>query len=164
MAFLFYVIYSTIKYMIIREYKKSDKTAAQDIFAKYWTDKEFLDELEKNIDESKALFYVAEKNGKVVGIAGFRKAPEYLSAHAKTRNPAELYIVASKIKSEGTGSALVQKITEEAKNLSFTEIECYSPKTHSSSWKFYERLGFKKEGFINDPDDGFPGMLWVKII
>jgi N-acetylglutamate synthase-like GNAT family acetyltransferase len=150
--------------MIIREYKKSDKNAVQDIFAKYWTDKEFLYELEQNLDENKVFFYVAEKNGEVVGIAGIRKAPEYLSAHAKTKKPAELYIVASKIKSEGIGSALVQKIIEEAKILSFTEIECYSPETHSSSWKFYEKLGFKKEGIINNPDDGFPGMLWVKIL
>jgi N-acetylglutamate synthase-like GNAT family acetyltransferase len=150
--------------MRIREYKKSDKNAAQDIFAKYWTDKEFLDELEKNLDEDKAIFYVAEKDGEVVGIAGFRKALEYLSMHAKTKNPAELYIVASKTQSEGVGSNLVQKIIEEAKNLSFTEIECYSPETHSNSWKFYEKLGFKKEGIINDPDDGYPGMLWMKII
>ncbi|MFA5248210.1 MAG: GNAT family N-acetyltransferase [Patescibacteria group bacterium] len=148
----------------LREYKENDKGAVQNIFAIYWTDKEFLNELTKNIDERKMFFYVAEKDGEVIGIAGFGKAPEYLSAHAETKNPAELYIVASKLKNEGIGSKLVQKVIEEAKNLSFTEIECYSPETHKSSWKFYDKLGFKQGGIIKDPDDGYPGMLWMKII
>lgn len=148
--------------MKIRDYNEKDKGAIQDIFTKYWTDEEFLGELAKNIDGHKMHFYVAEKNGEVVGIAGFREAPEYLRACAETKNPAELYIVASKLQNEGVGSILVQKIIEEARSLFFTEIECYSPETHNSSWKFYEKLGFTKHGIIKDPDDGYSGMLWKK--
>ena len=130
----------------------------------YWTDKEFLNELTKNIDGHEMYFYVAEKDDEVVGIAGFRKAPEYLNVHAETKNPAELYIVASKLQNEGIGSELVQKVIEEVRKLSFTEIRCYSPETHNSSWKFYDKLGFRRGGIIKDPDDGYPGMLWVRII
>lgn len=75
-----------------------------------------------------------------------------------------MYVIASKLQNEGIGSMLVQKVIEEAKSLHFTEIECYSPETHSSSWKFYEKLGFTKHGIIKDPDDGYPGMLWKKVI
>lgn len=150
--------------MKIRDYNEKDKSAVQNIFTKYWTDEEFLSELAKNIDEGKMHFYIAEKDDEVVGVAGFREAPKYLRDYAETKNPAELYIVASKLQNEGIGSMLVQKVTEEAKNLFFTEIECYSPETHNSSWKFYEKLGFTRHGIIKDPDDGYPGMLWRKII
>jgi len=150
--------------MKIRDYNKKDKEAVQNIFTRYWTDEEFLDELSENIDGGKMHFYVAEKDNEVAGVAGFRKAPEYLCLYAETKNPAELYIVASKLKNEGVGSMLVQKVIEEAKNLLFTEIECYSPETHNSSWKFYEKLGFTRHGIIKDPDDGYPGMLWRKVI
>jgi len=150
--------------MKIRNYSKNDRSAVQGIFAMYWTDKEFLNELTKNIDRAGAHFYVAEKEGEVMGIAGLRETPEYLRLHAETENPAELYIVASKLQRGGIGTMLVQKMIEEAKNLSFTEIECYSPETHDNSWKFYEKLGFTKDGIIKDPDDGYPGMLWRKII
>ena len=150
--------------MNIRDYNENDKDAVQTIFTKYWTDEEFLNELAKNIHEGNMHFYVAEKDGEVVGVVGFRESPEYLRAYAETKNPAELYVVASKVQDKGIGSALVQKVIEEAGNLSFTEIECYSPETHNSSWKFYEKLAFTRHGTIKDPDDGYPGMLWRKII
>ena len=150
--------------MEIRNYNKKDKVAVQHIFAKYWTDREFLDELEKNLDGDEVYFYVAEKDNEIIGVAGFRKAPKYLRDYAETENPVELYIIASKEKNKGFGNTLAQKIIEKAKKLNFTEIECYSPETHNSSWRFYEKLGFKKHGIINDPDDGYPGMLWRKVL
>lgn len=150
--------------MEIRDYNEKDKRSVRNIFAKYWTDEEFLSELENNLNKKDVHFYVAEKDGIVVGIAGFRKAPEHLRIHAETNNPAELYVIASLSKNEGIGGVLAQKIIESAKNLNFTEIECYSPETHNSSWGFYEKHGFASHGIINDPDDGYPGMLWKKVI
>lgn len=159
--------------MIIRDYKIEDKNEVKDIFSKYWTDDVFLNELEKKLDvytnkekeygTDTYRFYVAEKEGKIVGIAGLRKAPDYLRAYANTENPLELYVVASKFQKMGTGKALGQKIIEEAEKLNFTEILCYSPETHNSSWVFYEKLGFEKGGIIKD-EDGYPGMLWKKIV
>jgi len=150
--------------MKIRNYNKKDKVAVQQIFAKYWTDREFLDELEENLDKGDVRFYVAEKDNEIIGVAGLRESPKYLSKYAETENPVELYIIASKLQNKGFGNLLAQKVIEESKKLNFTEIECYSPKTHNSSWKFYKKLGFKKHGIINDPDDGYPGMLWRKVL
>jgi L-amino acid N-acyltransferase YncA len=149
--------------METRAYEERDRNAAKDIFAQYWTDPEFLDELEKNLDDNKISFYIAKESGEAIGIAGFRIAPEYLSTHA-TKKPAELYIVASKKQNKGTGTVLVNKLIDEAKKLNFTEMVCYSPETHSSSWNFYQKLGFIEGGIINDPEDGYPGMLWRKTI
>jgi len=150
--------------MKFRGYNKKDKNAVQDIFKKYWTDKEFLHELAKNINNDKVLFYVIEKDDDIVGIAGLREAPKYLRTYTETTNPSELYIIATKLKNKGFGNLLAQKVIEEAKKLHFTEMVCYSPETHKSSWKFYKKLGFTKHGIINDPDDGYPGMLWKKVI
>ncbi len=150
--------------METRKYNSKDKDEVQRIFSTYWTDKGFLNELEEKLTDPSVQFYVAESDGEVVGIAGFRKAPEHLYAHATTKSPVELYVIASKIQNKGIGNIVGQRIIEEAKKLHFTEIECYSPDTHNASWKFYEKLGFSNRGVINDPDDGFPGVLWVKII
>ncbi len=150
--------------MKFRKYNKKDKIVVQNIFKKYWTDEEFLEEIAENMENDNMHFYVTEEDDEVVGVAGLREAPKYLRDYAETKNPAELYIIASKIKNKGFGNKLAQKVIEEAKKLGFTEIECYSPETHNSSWKFYEKLGFTKHGIINDPDDGYPGMLWKKVI
>jgi len=107
---------------------------------------------------------VADKDGEIVGVVGIRKAPDFLKKEADTDKPAELYVIASKIKTEGIGSLLVKKMIEVAKELSFTEIIGYSPETHNSSWRFYESLGFAQGGIVKDPDDSYPGMIWKKII
>ncbi|MEX0672847.1 MAG: GNAT family N-acetyltransferase [Candidatus Paceibacterota bacterium] len=160
--------------MEIREYDPTkDKQKVETIFSQYWTDREFLEELSRELDRSSDLtidpntnartFFVADDSGEVVGVTGFRKAPEHLSSHADTKNPAELYIIASQVKEKGIGSALGEKVIKEAKKQGFTELLCYSPETHDSSWPFYEKLGFIKGGIVKDPDDGYPGMLWKKV-
>lgn len=150
--------------MNIRFYNEADKFQVQAIFSKHWTDQEFLDELTENLGDPDVSFYVAEENSGIVSVAGFRKTPPHLHILAKTKKPAELYIIASKFQNRGIGNSLGQKILEEAKCLKFTEIICYSPTTHNDSWKFYEKLGFVQHGIVNDPEDGCPGMVWVKVI
>lgn len=150
--------------MKIREYKQQDEVQVKSIFAQYWTDPEFLDELSENLNSTTCSFYVADKDEEIVGVVGIRKSPNFLNAEADTKNPSELYIVASKRKNEGIGSLLVKKMIEIAKGLGFTEMLCYSPQTHNSSWPFYENLGFTQGGIVKDPDDDYPGMLWKKVI
>lgn len=148
--------------MEIKTYSKGDKASVGSIFTQYWTDHEFLDELKKELDSDKYNFFVAEERGEVIGIAGWGKVSNYLSRYASTKKPVELYIIASKYRGKGIGNVLIKKIIEEAKNSGFTEMLCYSPETHNGSWKFYETLGFIKQGIINNPDDNCPGMLWKK--
>ncbi|MEX2369209.1 MAG: GNAT family N-acetyltransferase [Candidatus Paceibacterota bacterium] len=155
--------------MVIRDFTKEDKEQVEKIFSTYWNDPVFLRELTNNLDaytkktdvDNKEMyrFYVAEEAEEIVGIAGFRKAPDYLRIYADTDKPAEFYILASKYKRRGIGEALRLKRIEEAKKLGFTEILFYSPETHEDSWVFHDKLGFKRNGLITDPD-GYPGMIW----
>ncbi len=150
--------------MLVKKYNKSDKTQVEDIFRMYWTDAEYLDELAEALSSDSCNFYAVEDNGEIVGVAGFRKADNFLREYTTTPNPAELYIIAAKHKGKGIGNILCEHIIGVCKEQRFTEIICYSPETHNSSWRFYESAGFTREGIVNDPDDGFPGMLWKKVL
>jgi len=159
--------------MLVRNFKKEDKKQVENIFAMYWTDQEFLkklsDKLEMCINQTqeyfdgKYRFFVAEKNGEIVGVAGMRSAPAHMKVYAETDNPVEFYVLASKYKGQGIGKALRLKRMEEAKNLNFTEIVFYSPNSHSDSWKFHDKLGFQRLGEVIAPD-GEPGQIWRKVL
>ncbi len=150
--------------MKVKDYDEKYEKEVKKIFSQHWTDNEFLDELSEELEGKKSTFYIAQQDDEVVGIAGLRVAPEHLHVHTGGDKIAELYIIASKYQNKGIGTVLGQKIIEEAKKLGFTEVVVYSPETHSSSWKFYEKVGFTRLGIIKDPDDGYPGMLWQKNI
>lgn len=153
--------------MYIKKYQASNKQSVQDIFAQYWNDPEFLEELTQNLESNDTYFYTAENDDTIVGIIGLRKAPEYLCRHHTVDNykkSLELYILASQSQNKGVGTRLLEKAIEFAKEFGYTEIVCYSPETHSDSWKFYEKNGFINQGIIHDPDDGYPGILWVNNI
>lgn len=150
--------------MKIRRYNQQDEAQVKTIFVLYWTDPEFLEELSENLNSADFSFYVADEGGEILGVVGIRKAPDFIGVEADTPNPSELYVVASKRKNEGVGSLLVKKMIEVAKDLGFTEMLGYSPETHKSSWPFYENLGFTQGGIVKDPDDGYPGVLWKKVI
>lgn len=150
--------------MTIEKYNNAHHVDVHNIFKQYFNDPEFLSELDESLTDSEAIFYVLTEYRDVMSIVGVRKVTNYLLKHTQTENPLELYIIASKNKGKGAGSKLCNFIIKEAKILGYTEIICYSPETHESSWKFYEHIGFVSNGIVNDPDDGYPGMLWRKVL
>lgn len=159
--------------MIVRDFQSNDLEAVKEIFSLYWNDPDFLKELlnalhsyinqNEECKKEKYTFLVAEENGEVVGVAGFRSAPEYLREYTKTDNPAELYIIAAKYKNKGIGKELGKKRIEEIKHRGFTEIVLYSPDSHEESWDFHDAMGFERVGEVIAPD-GFPGQAWRKIL
>jgi L-amino acid N-acyltransferase YncA len=156
--------------MIIRDFQENDQKAVGGIFALYWTDPEFLAELSGELKayiadpKSERGFLVAtEANGEIIGVAGYRRIPEYLRTYALTDNAVELYVIAAKYKRRGIGRALKLKLIEKARQSGFTEILLYSPTTHDESWGFHDDLGFERVGEITPPDDEV-GQLWRKIL
>ena len=155
--------------MIIRNFQKTDREAVEAIFALYWTDpvflKELSDKLQIFIDDTQECrqqvlhFFVAEEEGEVIGIGGFMTASDYLREYAKTDNPVEFYILASKHRGRGIGGDLRIKMIEEAKKLGFTEVLFYSPNSHKEPWSFHDSLGSKRLGEVIAPD-GEPGQVW----
>jgi GNAT superfamily N-acetyltransferase len=158
--------------MKIRKLTQNDIKAAQEIADLYWNGQPFKDRFllrlqqylgrDAEIIESNLHFFVAEDNGEIVGIVGFRKIPQHMEEFAKTANPAELYILAAKNKGKGIGRALVDKVLELTKSLNFTEILIYSGEKHKDAWGLYDHLGFKKISATTAPDSE-PGFVWQMI-
>ena len=131
--------------MIVREFKEGDQKAVEEISALYWTDPEFLKELSsvlqlyvKKSPKKDSGFFVAEENGEILGIVGFRKLTDYLKPYALTNNPVELYVIAVRHKRRGIGGKLKLKLIEEAREFGFSEILLYSPNSHNESRGFYD--------------------------
>ena len=156
--------------MNIRDFNERDRKAVEEIFAMYWTDPEFLEELscelqaciERNPDEP-CRFFVAEENGEILGIVGYKKLADYLNEWAVTDNPVELYVIASKYKRKGIGEKLKLKLVDELRETGFKEILLYSPNSHSDSWGFHDILGFERVGETIPPEDEV-GQVWRKIL
>ena len=152
----------------IRELHKDDVEQVQKIFELYWTDDEFLEKLRNRLTqflgnspemiEQGFKYFIAEENGEVVGIAAMRKPPEKMRVYAKTSNPVEFYVLASKYKNRGIGTALRDKRIEEAKKLGCTEVLFYSPESHKESWKFHDSSGGERICPVAIDDE--PGCIW----
>ncbi|MBI2482324.1 MAG: GNAT family N-acetyltransferase [Candidatus Vogelbacteria bacterium] len=148
--------------MTIREFRESDRKVAEEIFALYWTDPEFLKELSDELGEN-ARFFVAEDSNEIVGIVGFKKLPDYLKPFALTNNPVEFYVIAAKYKRRGIGEKLKLKLIEEVQKAGFTEILLFSPNTHNESWNFHDKLGFERVGEVTPPEDNI-SQVWRKVL
>lgn len=156
--------------MIIREYQEGDKKAVEGIFALYWTDPVFLEELSdelescgKDTSQKDRGFYVVEDNNTIEGIIGYKKLPDYLKPYSITDNPIELYVVASKEQRRGVGGKLKESFLEEVRRLGFGEVLLYSPNSHSDSWGFHDTLGFERVGEVTPPKDDI-GHVWRKVL
>src|SRR3989344_2284379 len=110
----------------IRELREEDAEQVQKIFEQYWTDEGFLEKLKNRLKqfvehspeilEQDYKYFVAEENREVVGIGVTRKAPDKMKKYATTDSPVELYVLASKYKRRGIGTALFSRFLEEIKN------------------------------------------------
>lgn len=149
--------------MVIREYKEKDRQEVESIFAKYWNDPIFHKELSDALANNPSRFYVAEEKDEIVGIVGYKDTLDYLKEFAKTDNPLELYVIASKYKRKGIGKMLKLKIIEVAKEKGFGEILLFSPGTHDESWEFHDILNFKRMGEVTPPDDD-KGHVWSCVL
>jgi len=146
-----------------REFTEKNRDALGDIFSKYWNDPVFLEELSDALTKSPAKFYVAQRDNGVVGVVGHKEVPDYLRKFARTNNPVELYIIASKVKGCGIGKVLKSKIIDVARDEGFSEMLLFNPGTHSDSWKFHDTFDFQRMGSVIPPDDD-EGCVWSGIL
>jgi len=152
----------------IRELKKEDVEKVQEIFELYWTDEGFLEKLKNRlkqfvenspeVSKQEFKYFVAEESGEIVGIAAMRKPPEKMMKYTTTDNPVEFYVLASKYKGRGIGTALRTTRIEEARKAGYTEIIFFSPDSHKESWSFHDNSDFKRVGLTEV--DSEPGCVW----
>ena len=157
----------------IRNISGDDFKAIEDIFGLYWPNNEFRSHLLERIksvfngspDSVKQGFkyFVAENNSEVVGVIGFRNAPDHMLSFTKTGKSLELYTLAVKNRGDGAGRALVEKMFETAKVLGYTEVVLFNPDSLETSWGFYDHLGFQRIGSAIAPN-GEAGHMWQMLL
>ncbi len=150
--------------MVIKNYSVEYSRDIQELFKMHFTDPEYLEELTSALGSPLFTFYIAEEDGELVGVVGVRQVADFLSTYALTDNPIELYVITSKYPRQGIATVLLMHLMSQLRKLGVTEVICYSPETHNESWNFYKQAGFSERGTVHDPDDGYPGMVWQKLV
>jgi len=152
----------------IRELKRKDVEAVKEILGLYWSGelkehfiKRMMDFLDKTLEsvEQKYKYFVAVDKDEVVGLAVSRKAPPHMKQYTHSDNPVEFYIMASKYRSRGIGTALRAKRLEEAKKDGYTEAVLYSADSHKDSWDFHDHSDFNRVAQAKAPN-GETGYVW----
>lgn len=96
-----------------------------------------------DVEASYAVFFVAERDGEIVGTAGLTD-----------RGSLErLYVLAS-ARGDGTGSALLSSVIDEARRRGHAQLEIWSDKRFEDAHRLYRRHGARVVGerVHNDPD------------
>ncbi len=105
---------------------------------------EYLERLNGSIEGKNGYTYqVAEANGGVIGMMGFRQPEDRMMKYATTEKPAELVnaYVDWFERVRGVGKELFESVKTEAKKAGHTELVWNSgPRFKDSSWKFYDSL------------------------
>jgi L-amino acid N-acyltransferase YncA len=157
--------------MNLREPKKEDLSAIKDLYARYYDTSEdvdhFVDRVRQSIDQDETAqatdlrYFVAEEEGCIVGIVGFRTLPSAIASFAESSKPGELYSLFVSTKKSGIGTALLQNTLEEMRLSGYTEVVVYSAERWKESWPFYDRRGFVRKGSLKHAD-GNGGQVWSK--
>ncbi|MFZ2049047.1 MAG: GNAT family N-acetyltransferase [Minisyncoccia bacterium] len=152
----------------IRELNRGDVEAVKEILSLYWSGElkehfikrmlDFLDKTPESIGQ-KYKYFVAVDGGEVVGVTVSRNAPPHMRQYTHSDNPVEFYIMASKYKNKGIGTALREKRLIEAKNDGYTEAVLYSADSHKDSWDFHDHSDFNRVAQAKAPN-GETGYVW----
>lgn len=157
--------------LIIRPLEKKEVESVGKIFDQYWNDSfrnNLSFKLEKYFQNDPVLesqnfrFFVAEKDGQIVGVDAIRNIPDHMVGYSSTSNPIEWYVAAVKNVGTGIGIALMSHTLEVVKNEGHTEILFFSGESHQNAWKFHDKY-FERVSRAVAPN-GERGYIWRKVI
>ena len=135
--------------MRVRRAVASDSAAAAAIvravyeeFGFTWDEDGYHADL-RDVEASYAAFFVAERDGRIVGTAG-------LTSHGSLER---LYVL-SEARGSGAGSALLTAVAAEARRRGHVQLEIWSDKRFTDAHRLYERHGARVVGERqhDDPD------------
>lgn len=155
-----------------RELRVDDVPAIEAIYDLYWHDdfrerlsqrlQDFINHTDDSVKQG-FKYFVAERDGGVVGVAVIRRLPDHMKMYATTNNPAEFYVVAVKYKNQGIGKVLRDTRIKEARKAGYTEALFFSGETHTDSWAFHDNSKFKRVSEAVAPN-GEKGYVWQMIL
>jgi ribosomal protein S18 acetylase RimI-like enzyme len=131
---------------------------------------ETIDKMQISVEGGNDRVYlVAEDEGNVIGIIGYKLPDNVMNGFARTKNPTELinaYVLPGQT-GRRVGKTLVEKLEEMAKLNNFTEIIINSgPRYKKTSWNFYDNLpGYQRVGVAEKYyGEGGDAPVWSKIL
>jgi L-amino acid N-acyltransferase YncA len=143
----------------IRTLEQEDIDSVEKIFDMYWSG-EFRQHLSRRLPSADLNWIVAEEGNEVVGVAGWREAPERMRQYAKSDRVVEFYVAAARYKGKGIGTALRNARITEARKAGYKEAVFFSGNTHQDSWGFHDNSDFRRMGGAVAPD-GEEGQIWL---
>ena len=166
----------------VRTLKEEDLTQLKPILDIWIKDRETGQRLPDEVEEDLQLmresinggndrnYLVAEKNGKVIGMIGFKNPDKRMIPFSRTSNPTELvnaYVDPELRKGRGVGKALVAKLEGDAGKKGFTEVILNSgPRYKDTGWGFYDKLpGYERVGVAEKYyGEGGDAPVWSKVL
>lgn len=153
---------------IVRELIREDISEVEEILELYWSGdlkNHFLKRIVDYVNQTSEMidgeykYYVAANQKEIVGFAGMRKVPPFMLSYTNTGKPIEFYLIGVKYKGRGIGTALRERLIDEAKRMKFTEAILFSAENHKDSWKFHDHSDSKRIAEILAPN-GDSGNVW----
>ena len=106
----------------------------EETFSMPWKESDFIE----MIKAPYAHFFVADEDGRIVGILGLRD----LSGEGEITNVA----VSKDCRKRGIGSLLVSRAVEESKSLGIGDLTLEVRASNEAAIRLYDKFGFKSEG------------------
>jgi len=102
----------------------------------------FHDVFIRNLHSKSVLYYVAERDGVIVGFGSLHIESQL--HHVGLAGEIQELVVHETVRSKGIGAELVSRLEEGAKKRGCVSIEVTTRKRWVDAQRFYERVGFKK--------------------
>jgi putative acetyltransferase len=109
----------------------------------------------RDVEASYAAFFVAERDGRIVGTAGLTD-----------QGSLERLYVLAEVRGSGAGSALLAAVATEARRCGHRQLEIWSDKRFVDAHRLYERHGARVVGerVHDDPDESHEWGLALDLI
>lgn len=103
------------------------------------------DSFKEILKDDNSYIYIAEDNKKLVGFASF--SFRYVVRYPKKIAQLEELFVLDKYRKQGIGKSFIKELESKALDVNCTNIYIESGFKHEVAHKFYQDLGYKKDGY-----------------
>ena len=130
----------------IRHAEESDEASVYELvtalMAVSLDQKSFHDVFVQNLRDDNVLYYVAERDGFVIGFASLHIEPQL--HHAGLVGEIQELIVHETVRDKGIGAQLVSRLEHEAQKRGCVSIEVTTKNFRVDAQRFYEHMGFTR--------------------
>jgi N-acetylglutamate synthase-like GNAT family acetyltransferase len=130
----------------IRDAEESDETSVYELvtalMAVALDRQSFHEVFVQNLRDDNVLYYVVERDGRVIGFASLHTEPQL--HHAGLVGEIQELIVHETVRDKGIGAQLVSRLEQEAEKRGCVSIEVTTKNFRVDAQRFYEQVGFKR--------------------